>query len=147
MVVPPDLIDTFTHAHLLSSGQVSVLDQVVLAKYLQEGYFERHIRRMRALYGERQAVLVDAAQELNGLLDISASEAGMHLVGWLSPNIDEWAAAKAARLQNVLVSPLSAFSINPVPRKGLLLGYAAADPLTLREGVRNLTTALRTLVN
>jgi DNA-binding transcriptional MocR family regulator len=55
------------------------LDQAALADFIVDGHFARHIRRMRELYAERQAVLVEAAtDELAGVLDVSAAEAGMH---------------------------------------------------------------------
>lgn len=145
MVLPPDLIGTFTRAHTFIGGQVPILDQVILAKYILEGYFERHIRRMRTLYAERQATLLENAHLLNGFLDISPGEAGMHLVGWLPQHVDDWTASKYAIEHDVLASPISAFSIKPPSRKGLLLGYAAADVPTIQAGVRKLATALQSL--
>jgi GntR family transcriptional regulator/MocR family aminotransferase len=56
MVVPPDLVDAFMAARALSDRHCPVLDQAALADFIGDGHFARHIRRMRALYAERQAI-------------------------------------------------------------------------------------------
>src|SRR5215211_5883732 len=64
LVVPPDLVDAFVNARALLDRHSPILEQVVLADFIAEGHFLRHIRRMRALYAERQAVLLAAADEM-----------------------------------------------------------------------------------
>jgi GntR family transcriptional regulator/MocR family aminotransferase len=61
LVVPPALVDAFTSARALADRGSPVFEQAVLAEFLHEGHFARHIRWMRQMYGERQAVLIDAA--------------------------------------------------------------------------------------
>jgi GntR family transcriptional regulator/MocR family aminotransferase len=64
---------------------------------MNEGLFARHVRRMRQVYAERLAVLIESAEgELSGLLEISKIEAGLQTVGWLSNKISGEQAAKAA---------------------------------------------------
>ena len=49
----------------------STIPQAALADFIEQGHFARHVRRMRKLYAERQACLVDAANaELSGMLEI-----------------------------------------------------------------------------
>ena len=55
-----------------------LLDQAVLCDFISEGHFGRHLRRMRQIYAERLAVLLESARErLAGLLEISDIEAGL----------------------------------------------------------------------
>src|SRR5262249_24442085 len=83
LIVPPHLVDDFVAAHAVLDGPAPLFEQGVLADFLTEGHFVRHVRRMRVLYAERQAALVRAAaRDLGGLLDVRAAEAGMHLIGW-----------------------------------------------------------------
>ncbi|MDQ3316832.1 MAG: PLP-dependent aminotransferase family protein [Actinomycetota bacterium] len=71
LVVPPDLVDAFTAARELSDRQAPALDQAVLARFMAGGHFARHVRRMRSLYAERQAILVEeAGRHLPELLDV-----------------------------------------------------------------------------
>ncbi|MFL6212079.1 MAG: PLP-dependent aminotransferase family protein [Pyrinomonadaceae bacterium] len=147
MVVPPDLIEVFTNARGLASRFSPTIEQAVLADFINEGHFARHIRRMRALYAERQAILLDtAARELPGLLELRPDPAGIHLVGRLPAGVDDTAAARAAAAHNIDVQPLSAFRLKRGGHGGLLLGYAAYDERQTRVGMRQLATALRTVI-
>ena len=66
----------------------------------------------------------------------------MHLVGWLPHGVSDTEAARVASAHNVLALPLSAFSLEPVTRGALMLGYTAFDDREIRAGVRRLITAL-----
>jgi GntR family transcriptional regulator/MocR family aminotransferase len=145
LIVPPALVDAFIAAHALLGGETPTFEQVVVADFMAEGHFVRHLRRMRTLYAQRQAVLVRAAaRELGGLLEVPAVAAGIHLVGWLPAGVDDRAASAQAARAGVTARPLSAFALGSTPRAGLVLGYAALDPRQIREAVRKLATALRT---
>ncbi len=143
MVVPKDLTEIFITARGLVDRHSSFLEQVILADFIAEGHFARHLRRMRSLYAERQEVLVKAVrQELQGRLEISPAEAGMHLVGWLPPKIsDQEASARAAR-HGVQAAPLSAYSTKPSSGGGLVLGYAGFNAAEIKNGARRLSQAL-----
>src|SRR5207253_1744940 len=120
------------------------LEQAVLADFIGEGHFARHVRRMRTLYAGRQAALVEvAARELAGLLDVRPAEAGMHLVGQLAAGVDDRAAAQRALAHGVYTPPLSWYRIEPSGQGGLLLGYTGVDEQEIRGGVRRLAGALR----
>jgi GntR family transcriptional regulator/MocR family aminotransferase len=146
LVVPLPLVESFVAAHALLDGQSPTFDQAVLADFMTEGHFVRHVRRMRTLYAERQATLVRAAaREFGGLLDVQAAQAGMHLVGWLPPGVDDFSASRSAQEAGITARPLSSFASSNTRRGGLLLGYAALRPSEIREGVRRLAGALRGL--
>jgi GntR family transcriptional regulator / MocR family aminotransferase len=146
LVVPPDFVDRFAAAKSLTTRHAPVLDQVVLCEFITEGHFARHIRRMRELYAERFSVLLQSARrELSGLLEVSSIEAGLQTVGWLQKGIQEKAAAQAAKLRNVDVTPLSTYCRRPMSRQGLQLGFAGVDPREIRRGVRDLALALEPL--
>lgn len=142
LVVPENLIEVFAAARALSDSYSPSIDQAVLTDFIEAGHFARHIRRMRALYAERQDVLIAvAAKDLAGLLDVPADEAGMHLVGWLPANICDKIAAEKAAAHNVVTKPLSAYSSEPLARSGLILGYTAFSAGQIRNGVERLAKA------
>jgi GntR family transcriptional regulator/MocR family aminotransferase len=142
LVVPRDLLEAFAAARLFADMHAPLLEQMVLAEFITEGHFARHIRRMRLLYAERQAALVEASRPLSAWLDVRPSEAGMHLLGWLPGGSDDQAVAQLAARHQVIAHPLSRHYIEPSEQRALLLGYASVPIPASREGVRRLATAL-----
>lgn len=143
LVVPAQLVDLFTTALLFTGISVSLLEQAAVAAFMAEGHLERHLRRMRSLYAERQEVLLDAAaRELGGKLDLAPAEAGLHLVARLPAGADDAALARLALEAGVSVQPLSRYYRGPAPERGLLLGYAPATESEIRVGVRALARVL-----
>jgi GntR family transcriptional regulator/MocR family aminotransferase len=145
LVVPPAAVDAFVSSRALAGRHAPTLEQAVLAEFIAEGHFARHIRNMRMLYQERQAILVAAASgELSGLLDVPPSPAGMHLVGWLvdSTASDQAASDWAAR-EGIEARALSTHALRAPMRPGLMLGYTALQDQEIRAGVSRLARALR----
>jgi len=141
VVVPRDLVEAFLATRLFLDMHPPWLEQVVLAEFMAAGHFARHIRRMRTLYAERQAALVEAARQLSGALDVRPAGAGMHLLGWLPAGSDDQAIAQLAARHQVSTRPLSRFFLEPLAQRALLLGYAAVPIPAIQEGVRRLATA------
>jgi GntR family transcriptional regulator/MocR family aminotransferase len=143
LVVPQELVDSIAAARSLTCRHASTLEQAVLCDFITEGHFGRHIRRMREVYAERHAVLVESARErLAGLLEIAVADAGLQTAAWLCGGIDGESAARAAAARGVEVAPLSRYSRRPMSRQGVQLGFAAVDARALRRGVRELAAAL-----
>jgi GntR family transcriptional regulator / MocR family aminotransferase len=143
LVVPPDLLSRVAAAKSIATRHSPVLEQAILCDFITEGHFARHLRRMREVYAERLAVLLESARkELAGLLEISNVEAGLQTVGYLRDGIDSESVAKAAAARNVEVTPIGRYCRGPLPRQGLQLGFAAVDASEIRRGVRELALAL-----
>jgi GntR family transcriptional regulator/MocR family aminotransferase len=146
LVSPPDLVESFIKARVMTDLHSATVPQAALADFLEEGHFARHLRRMRALYSKRQSYFLAAAKaELAGLLEIENRGAGMHLIGWLPSSVDDRAAARAASDHEVATAPLSAFRFKRRLLGGLVLGYTAFTERQIRDGVRNLKVALSSL--
>jgi GntR family transcriptional regulator/MocR family aminotransferase len=144
LVVPPDLAAAFTAARAVTDRHAPTLVQAVVADFLAEGHFVRHVRRMRTLYAQRQEALVRAAgRELGGLLEVRPCETGLHLLGWLPDGADDQRLGERAAAAGLETAALSAFRLEAAGRGALLLGYAAFEARQLHDGVRRLAGALR----
>jgi GntR family transcriptional regulator/MocR family aminotransferase len=144
LVVPPNLIRAFVETRFRTDIHSPTMDQAVLADFMTEGHFVRHLRRMRKLYRERQAILVAAAREqLAGLLEIQPVDGGLHLMGWLPRGVDDVEAWQRALDHGVVTQPLSACCLEPFERGGLLLGFAGVDAAKIHKGVQQLAAALK----
>jgi GntR family transcriptional regulator/MocR family aminotransferase len=145
IVAPPSLVPALAAARQFAGTQQATLEQMVLTDFITEGHFERHVRRMRNVYAERQQELIDALKaECSDLIDVAAAGAGMHLVGWLRPNVDDRDVSTRAASRGVDAIPLSAFAVSrDVGRPGVLLGYAHVDRPAMFAAARSLAAAVR----
>ena len=147
VVVPPRLVDAFVTARLVSDRHSSVVEQAVLADFIAGGHYARHLRRMRALYAERQEALVAAARELLGdVLDVRPTDAGMNVIAWLPPGVDDRAVYRAALEAGVEAPPLSPFSQAPLERGALFLNFSGYEPAALRGAMVKLACVVRRVV-
>lgn len=147
MVVPDALVDVFRAARSTMDRHTPTGYQHVLADFIGEGHYARHIRHVRALCAERQGALVEAAgRRLDGLLEIAPDAAGLHLVGWLAPGFDDVVAHDAAMQRGVRSWALSKFHLRGAPDRGaLVLGYGGFDEASIRRAVERLGRALESV--
>jgi len=143
IVIPSDLVEHFVAVrHAMDVGP-SHLYQAVLADFINEGHFSRHIRRMRLVYGERREVLVNCIRkELDSVLQVHGAEAGLHLTVTLPKGyLDRVISARAAR-QNLWLWPLSPSYLGATHRQGLILGLGGATVAEIPDAVRRLRAVL-----
>jgi GntR family transcriptional regulator/MocR family aminotransferase len=140
LILPQPLVAPFRAARALIDIHTPLLEQAVLADFIAEGHFARHLRRMRRLYAERRDLLLRAARDLP--LEVETPEAGLHCVAWLPAEMDELALARAAAARGLVLWPLSRFRIETAGRKGLVLGFAEYDEATMRTGLERLAEAI-----
>jgi GntR family transcriptional regulator / MocR family aminotransferase len=102
---------------------------------------------MRALYGERRAALLDAADRgpLAGLVGFRSSDAGMHLVGTASSRADDVEISSRLAEVEIEVAPVSRLAIEPAGKGGLLFGYAAFSPRSIRRAAERTARVLERL--
>jgi GntR family transcriptional regulator / MocR family aminotransferase len=145
LIVPSDLVERFRAAKAIIDRQSPVPDQAILADFISEGHFGRHIRRMRTLYLERaEALVASVERELKGAIEIKRPEAGMHTIGWLPSGVNDRELSRAAADAGVFAWALSSCYREPDAgqRPGLVLGFAAYAEEELGEGVRTLARVL-----
>lgn len=143
LILPRPLIDAFLTVRRLIDVHTPVLEQAVLAEFMSAGHLARHLRRMRVLYAERRDALVEAAQKLP--LEVHSPAAGMHCIGWLPAGLDETDVVNAAAAHGVSLSTISSFSIEPPARAGVVLGFSEYPVPVIREAMRRLAAALRSV--
>lgn len=143
LILPPALVEPFRNVRRMVDFHSPMLEQAVLADFLTEGHFNRHLRRMRTLYAERREVFLAETQGLP--LDIYSPEAGIHCVGWLPEGLEERTIVRKAPEFDLALTPISAFTLRPHSRHGLLLGYGSFTVQEIKNGVRRLRALFRSL--
>ncbi|TQC38353.1 PLP-dependent aminotransferase family protein, partial [Rhodococcus sp. WS4] len=144
LIAPTELVDGFAAAHLSTDMHAHLLDQAVLADFMNAGHFTRHLRRMRVLCGKRQQLLVaEAKSRLGSRLRIENPDGGLHLVGWLPEGHDDQAVADLASRRRLHLWPLSTHCVEADLPPALLLGYAGIKERDIGDGVATLDRILR----
>jgi len=144
LVAPPGLAEAFGVARWLTDRHSPPLEQAVLADFIDGGHFARHIRQMRTLYAERQAVVVDSARAVFGTaLAVPPAQAGMHLIA-RATGVSQEAVIAAAAGAGIAYHPVAWYSAATPPAAGLVLGYAAYPPEASRRAIKAWARALDT---
>lgn len=146
LVCPPGWTDAFAAALSLTARHPNLLTQAVLAAFIAEGHFARHVRRMRRVYVGRAAALEDRARRLwAGLLELPAMQAGLDVTGRLAFACGDRDAALALRGQGVASVPLSGYCAEARLPPGLVLGFGAVDEAELDHAAPRVALALQAL--
>jgi GntR family transcriptional regulator/MocR family aminotransferase len=137
LVIPPDLVERFTAVRLAMDIFPPALNQAVLADFIAEGHFARHVRRTSLLYRERRSELVDALRRALPRWQVVGAEAGMHLVAISDRPGDRSIAQRAAR-EGLWTMPLSACYFGRPELHGLVLGYGGTSVAEIPKAVQKL---------
>ncbi len=143
LVLPQRLLDAVAGAKALSDGGCPTLDQLALARLMESGAYDRHMRTARRRYRARRDALVLAlARHLPGAR-VTGLAAGLHAIVRLERPVDGLAIVSSARSHSVGVYPLGYSFMEPRPvHDGLILGYANLTEPAIEEGIRRLAQAL-----
>ncbi|MGX5695240.1 MocR-like pyridoxine biosynthesis transcription factor PdxR [Agromyces soli] len=143
-VLPTAFLARFDHG---ASPRPSVVDQLALARFIEHGELERHLRRARQRFRRRrERVLAALSRELPGL-EVSGIAAGMHLVLALPPGTNAAAVHAAAEASDLAVAPLTRYRATAAATSpdALVVGYGnLADPL-VDEAVAVLARIIRSV--
>lgn len=143
VVLPPALLGPFVQAKGIVDRGAPTLTQAAVADFITEGYFDRHLRRLRRVYGRRRRILASALQnELPCAVTFSSEPAGLHIMLNLPAHYDEARVVRDAAEAGVGVYRGAAYHLEPDPPPSILLGFSGLTELQLREGVRRLASVL-----
>jgi GntR family transcriptional regulator/MocR family aminotransferase len=143
LLVPAPLADAVAKLRTAIDQHSPTIDQATLARFIAEGFYLSHVRRMRKVYAERRAFFIEQFNKL--LADrftLEISDAGLHALAWFKSEKDWPVLQRAAASLDVKVSPLSFFCIEAKLPPALVLGFAAWSPAQIQEGLGRIARAL-----
>lgn len=138
VLVPRGLVDVVARVSANWLSGVPTANQAIVADFMNEGLFATHIRLMRQAYRDRHDALIEASAALAGRIDIAPTSSGFHSVGFLGDGLDEHEVADQAALHDVILAPLSRYCLEPLKRKGVVLGFGAVGEDKIKAGVETL---------
>jgi GntR family transcriptional regulator / MocR family aminotransferase len=134
LLAPPRHREAFVAAKRNTDLGNAVLPQLVLARMMESGDLERHLRLLRRRHrGRRDAMIAAIGTHLPGAT-VHGAAAGLHLMITLAEGVDDVALAAAALARGVKVQPLS-WHGRMEGRPGLVLGYAARTATEITDGI------------
>ncbi len=143
LLAPERLIDSIIKIRAVIDQHSSPIDQATLARFISEGYFLSHIRRMRKLYSDRREFFIEQFNHsLGKYFRLQVPEAGLHFVAWLRRKSDLPLITQTCTEIGIRPSPLSSCFIRAEVNPALTFGFAAWSKAQIREGLAKLASAL-----
>ena len=143
LVLPRRLRDRVVGQKALADHGSPTIDQLALARLIEGGDYDRHLRQARRRYRARRDALVRAVGTHLPAARVTGVAAGLHAIVRLGREIDAVGLMRAAAARSVGVYPLGFAYIEPRPSDdGLVLGYANLAEPAIEEGIRRLAAVL-----
>jgi len=131
-VLPPAIIEAVITAKSLTDVHTSTLPQWALAKFISDGYLLKHIRRCHTIYaGRRDRILARMKGDLSRWFEVVPSTAGFHMALLCKEPINIPLLIELAKKVEVGLYPLEPFFHSTEAKKGLFLGFGAAETLDI----------------
>lgn len=142
MVLPDKLLERYYRDCSFYSCTVSRIDQSILNEFIGEGYFERHLNRMRKIYRAKHDLLLECLEGLGESFAVSGENAGLHLLLTSKAGIGERELIARAARRQVRVYGLSESMVEEFPQSAtVLMGFGALSQEDIRGGMALLREA------
>ncbi len=142
MVLPDSLLDRYRRDCSFYSCTVSRIDQSILNEFIRDGYFERHLNKMRKIYRAKHELLLECLQSMREEFAVSGENAGLHMLLTSKAGIPERTLVQRAAEQGVKVYGLSESMVEDAPDSAaVLLGFGGLSGGEIAEGVKRLKKA------
>ena len=146
LVAPPELVDTLVKVRAVMDQHSPAIDQATLARFVTEGFFLSHVKRIRELYARRRIFFVEQFQKwLGDYFDLEITPAGLHFIAWLRHGEDFPLLMRAREQIGGWPRPLSFFCIEAKLDPAFVFGFAAWSHAQIEQGLAKLASALKQL--
>ena len=148
ILAPEQLVEPMIKIRAVMDQHSPAIDQATLARFLTEGFFLSHIKRMRKLYSDRRDFFTEQFENLLGkyfILEIP--EAGLHFVAWVREKAQVPLITSVCKEVGIRPSPLSSCFMKAQQEPALTFGFAAWSRAQIREGLGKFASALNSKLN
>ena len=136
IVCPPALIEAIAEEKRMDDRGSPGLEQLALARLIQSGRYDRHLRRMRVAYASRRAALVRALELRSPQVKLQGLAAGFHAVARLPDAVDESAVVSAARARSIGLYGMSSYRSSGGTRPPeLVVGFGNLSEDSIQRGI------------
>src|SRR2546429_568324 len=148
ILAPEHLVEPMVKIRAVIDQHSPAIDQATLARFLTEGFFLTHIKRMRKLYADRRDFFIE---QFNKLLSkyfiLEIPEAGLHFVAWVRQKQHMPVMTRVCTDIGIRPSPLSSCFMKAEAEPALTFGFAAWSRAQIREGLNKFASSLNSKLN
>jgi 2-aminoadipate transaminase len=144
MVAPKAVMPKLLQAKQAADLHTPSFNQRIVAEVLKDGFIDRHVPTIRALYKRQcQAMLAALAEHCSGLLEWNAPDGGMFLWGRLPAGVDAVTLLPLAVEHDVAFVPGAAFYADHPDARSIRLSFVTASEAQIHTGIAALAKAIR----
>ncbi|MGG3522084.1 PLP-dependent aminotransferase family protein [Bacillus pseudomycoides] len=138
MVLPKQLIELYQTQYLFYTQSVSRIDQEIIRRFLNEGYWEKHIHKMRVVYRKKRDALVSAIERyFSNKVEVIGEDSGLHILLKVHNKMLEEELIKRAAENSIKVYPVSMYYKEGTTSKNtVLLGFAILSEAEIEEAIQ-----------
>jgi len=146
LIAPPQLVDTLVKVRAVMDQHSPSIDQATLARFITEGFFISHVKRIRELYARRRVFFIEQFQKwLGDYFDLEVTPAGLHFIAWLRRKEDLPLLMRAREQTGVWPRPLSFFCIKARLDPAFVFGFAAWSQAQIEQDLAKLASVIKQL--
>ena len=135
MILPEVLMERYRKDLGFYSCSVSGIDQYMLARFIREGYFERHINRMKTMYRAKRDTIIEAIRKssFSHKVEILEEHAGLHFLMKIKTNIGDNEMRRLAQREGIKVAFLTEYmqDITQDDEHIMVINYSGLEEETL----------------
>ena len=138
MVLPQSLLQSCYINLSFMLCSVPLINQKMLNRFIVEGYFERHLNKMRTIYRRKYDILIQSILELNQDIEIFGADAGLHILLKVNNGMTENELVDIARKNGIEVYGLKSYYIDQYLNAEygyILIGYANLSETEISRGI------------
>ncbi|MDN5680193.1 MAG: PLP-dependent aminotransferase family protein [Ewingella sp.] len=144
MALPDELVSAFSHARSIMDGHTPQILQLTLARFMEDGHYNSHIRAMRKLYAGRRNVILNAInRHLDGIVTPLRPQGGLQIPCFLNSGWEEQETLRLAAKAGIALPGLSRLYAGEEKRQGWLMGYSSLADHEIEAAVLQLSLSLK----
>lgn len=139
MILPNRLMNILKQDVPFFICSVPVIDQMVMAEFLEKGHFERHLNKMRRIYKKHRESLINELSKYPQVLNISGADSGIHIVVTLKTEKDDQEIVSACLKKGIRIQALSEFyNSSKTSSSKFILGFGSLNKESISKGVKGI---------
>ncbi len=146
MILPEKLANLFYQKLAFYSCTVSTFEQYTLASFISNGFFEKHINRMRLHYGRKRARIIEKIKKYfnDNECKIIENDSGLHFILEFNTSLTDEQFKEILASKGILISSISDFEMNKTSQSShqFILNYSSIDMEKLNSALKKLREAL-----